>query len=147
MTIDFSTGFKHQLNKGFRVSTPFKRKEGRGNCFHLQEDGTLVLGRGFAWDGPSYPGSNSQLGMAAFARASAVHDALYRLMTMKILDYKNDRAAADYLMHDLCLEDGMTKGEADFAFSAVRLFGEVHAMPPEERPAELVWPLGSKGDD
>jgi len=147
MSIDYSSGYKHQLNTGFQVKLPWAAGHpGRLVRVELKADGTLVLEKGFAWDGPSYPGSDTPEGMDTFARASAVHDALYRLMVNRVLDYRVHRLKADETMRALCLEDGMVEGQADLCYRAVRSLGDAYAMPPGERPKLPAWPVQDARD-
>jgi hypothetical protein len=88
-------------------------------------DGTLTLRTGYAWDGPSGPARDTP----DFMRASLVHDALYQLMRLGLLDHVAYRHQADTLLRKLCLEDGMSPWRAGLAYHAVRLFGGRHAMP------------------
>ena len=85
----------------------------------------LLLRTGFTWDGASGPAVDTP----AFMQAALVHDALYWLHRMGLLD---DRKQADQVMRKLCLENGMSKIRAAYAYHAVRLFGGRAARPTAE---------------
>jgi hypothetical protein len=103
----------------------------------LSEDGMLTLQASYAWDGPSGPALDSR----NFMRGSLVHDALYQLMRLGLLDHRKHRHQADTILRDLCREDGMSSLRAGIAYYAVRLFGERHARPrTEPAPAPVCVP-------
>jgi len=79
---------------------------------------TLTLSPGFQWDGPSGPTIDTMATM----RASAVHDALYRMIGEGELS-PFWRAEADALLRRLMLEDGAPSWRAWIYWAAVRLFG------------------------
>ena len=61
-------------------------------------------------------------------RGSLVHDALYQLMRDGYLPLKT-REYADWLLREICIEDGMSKIRADWVYMGVDLFGESSAKP------------------
>ena len=85
----------------------------------LDVDGKLTITRGFMWDGPSGPTLDTKNSL----RASLCHDALYSLMSEKLLDisYKDK---ADDLLYSLCREDGMSWIRAWSWKKAVNWFGK-----------------------
>lgn|GEM_PF-701495 len=108
----------------------------------LSEDGLLTLRVHYAWDGPSGPALDTR----NFMRGSLVHDALYQMMRLGLLDHLEYRERADNILRDLCREDGMSFLRAGIAFYAVRLFGERHARPrTEPTQAPVCVPQGRTG--
>ena len=139
----YSTGNKYQLLETYSIMLPVTGIEAFTHFLELRSDGRLTITKGYCWDGPSYPGERDA---PNFRRASLVHDSLYELMRGRHLDYRTHRLMADDLMRSLCLEDGMETGEADFAYRMVRKFGEINAMPLDERPVVPVWPEMGSGE-
>ena len=87
----------------------------------LLRTGTLVISERYAWDGPSGP----TIDTPDTLRASLVHDALYQLMSLGLLDHRQHRNQADRLLRDIMIEDGRTilarsgKGFSEWVFSAI----------------------------
>jgi hypothetical protein len=84
----------------------------------LDQDGSLKIKKGYAWDGPSGPTIDTK----SYLRGSLVHDALYQLMREGQLLYKN-RKYADRLLRQICLAAGMCPLRAWIAYWAVRVCG------------------------
>lgn len=128
--IYYKEGFKYQLTQdhieeiGIVPSQPIKTE-----YIWLDEEGFLVVKKGYAWDGASGPTIDTKSSM----RGSLVHDALYQLMRMGLLDEKIVRPKADALLKKLCIEDGMNYIRADFWKIAVNLFAESAAKAGTER--------------
>jgi hypothetical protein len=93
----------------------------------LSAEGVLAIEKGYAWDGPSGPSVDTD----SFMRGSLVHDALYQLMRTGRLAMAL-RPAADKLLKDICLEDGMSRFRAWFVYRAVRMGGSKSARPRPE---------------
>jgi len=74
----------------------------------------------YAWDGASGPTIDSPSTM----RASLVHDALYQLIRLGALP-RSAKGAADQLLHDLLIEDGMSRVRAWYWLRAVSWFGRI----------------------
>ena len=85
----------------------------------LSED-ALTVKAWYLWDGASGPTVDSPSTM----RASLVHDALYQLMRLGVLP-RSLKGAADQLLHDLLIEDGMGRFRAWYWLQAVRWFGSI----------------------
>ena len=100
---------------GCRIETPY---------IVLKEKGKLVVRGNYAWDGASGPGIDTK----NFMRGSLFHDALYQLMREGHLP-RNFRKQADELMRKICLEDGMSKFRAWYAYRFVRMFGDRNSKP------------------
>lgn len=55
-------------------------------------------------------------------RGSLIHDALYELIRKGLIDQKY-KEAADQLLYDICLEDGMSVIRAKWVYLGVHGFG------------------------
>ncbi|HQL42346.1 MAG TPA: DUF1353 domain-containing protein [Spirochaetota bacterium] len=123
------THYKYQLMENYIHATSITLQQ---ECciddfVALKKDGQLHIFKGYAWDGPSGPTIDTK----DFMRGSLVHDALYQLMRKKQLpvSYKD---YADKLLHDICIEDGMSKFRAWYVYQAVRLFGKGAIKPDDD---------------
>lgn len=81
----------------------------------IESDGTLVLERGYRWDGPSGPAADTK----DFMRGSAVHDAFYAMMRVSALK-QSDRKEADAEMRRTNTEDGMFPIRSWWTWAGVR---------------------------
>jgi hypothetical protein len=102
----------------------------------LSQGGVLAVKERYTWDGPSGPALDTK----NFMRASLVHDALYQLMRLSILDYKKYRKPADQIMKKLCRQDGMGAFRAWYVYWAVRIFAKSCARPQQEPSEKLYAP-------
>lgn len=84
----------------------------------LSAFGVLALSPGFEWDGPSGP----TLATDATMRASALHDALYSLISDGLV-HRSARARADAVLRDAMLEDGAGWIRAWYFWLCVRIVG------------------------
>ena len=103
--IEYKRGYKYQLAETYSVDV-FIAAKGKWSNLYLRLDktnGILQIERGYAWDGPSGPTVDTK----TFMRASLVHDALYQMIRLGVLD-KSLREHADKLMRVHC-RDGMSK--------------------------------------
>lgn len=92
----------------------------------LIENGILLIDKGFTWDG-----ATCAIDTKAFVKASLVHDALYRLMTLgHIENNHHNRLFADLLMKEINLKYGMAKIRAWYSYLIVRWFGNKAATKP-----------------
>jgi hypothetical protein len=94
------------------------------NDFIILVCGCLLIKEGYAWDGASGPAINT----LTFVRGSLVHDALYQLIREGLLP-RSYRRAADSLLRDICIEDGMNRIRAWYVYRSVRMFGGSSAKP------------------
>ena len=108
-------GWKYMLTEDYSVFvglTPEIKTD-----YIILSGGILRIKAGYAWDGGSGPCWDTGTVM----RGSLVHDALYQLLRLGLLA-KSDRKAADRLLKNVCLEDGMNRFRAFYIYWAVRLF-------------------------
>ena len=114
--ISYRAGYKYQLAETYGVQTAIRPGEYISTEYiDLDLDGRLIILRGFAWDGPSGPAIDT----TSFMRGSLIHDSLYQLIRMGLLDQRR-RVVADQELRRICLEDGMWKVRAWWVYRAVR---------------------------
>lgn len=126
--IRYQAGYKYRLASTLQVKTLITGHAGGTADIRIDPDGTLTLMEGFCFDG-----ATGALDSRCAMRASAVHDALYRLMRARVLDprYKN---LADHLLEKLLIEDGMSRIRAALWRWAVQTFAQAETLPSHERP-------------
>jgi len=129
-TIFYRDGYKYTLSSPFVLQTEIKPTVDIDTDFvALSADGLLRIRPGYAWDGAS-----GAIDTADFMRGSLVHDALYQLMRGDYLDRFLWRDAADKLLRQLCLEDGMPHFRAEYVYQGVHLCADPAADPRIEHP-------------
>lgn len=129
--IRYRSGYKYQLAEGYSVKVRVIPQEPiRTEFIALGTDGTLMIKRGYAWDGPSGPTIDTR----DFMRGSLVHDALYQLMRDAGLSKEQWRDEADLELKRICLEDGMCRLRAWWVHRGVRLGGDPSASPESRKP-------------
>ena len=132
--IQYKAGYKYQLDDSYSVQIPIKPPADIiTEYITLKIQGILSLKDGYAWDGPSGP----TIDTLTFMRGSLIHDALYQLMREGQLDGKVHRENADRILHDICVEDGMSSFRAWYVYHAVRLFAREDADPARGHPLTL----------
>jgi hypothetical protein len=114
---DKSEVYRYRLCEQIEYPTPFVGFTLRYRYTRLAPDGVLTLERGFQWDGPSFAPDATR-----FMRASAFHDALYRMFRAGDLPIET-QARADEVLHQIASEDGYLG--ADVVFAGVRAFGSL----------------------
>ena len=130
--IEYKRGYKYQLSETYSVDV--WRISATVSWSHLifaaldKTNGILQIERGYAWDGPSGPTIDTK----TFMRASLVHDALYQMIRLGVLD-KSLREHADKLMRIHCKEDGMNRARAWWVYWALRLFAGKAAIPESRK--------------
>ncbi len=128
--IRYRADYKYQLANSHKTSIPIKPKSDIETDFiDLDTNGSLLVKKGYAWDGPSGPVIDTDENM----RASLVHDALYQLMRNKELSSRTHRKAADQLFKDICKDDGVSNLRASIYYKALRRFGKSPASPQNKR--------------
>jgi len=113
--IHFTSGYKHQVKVDFHVFIPDLVKYGTVSYdFITLENGHLTLLKGFGWDGAS----GITYDTPSTYRASATHDAIYRLIRQGRLPAEVKKLADDVFKF-MCLHDGMWKWRANAWYIAV----------------------------
>ena len=121
--------YKYQLMDEYSIRVDIKPVQNIEFKFlSLSTEGVLTIRKYYAWDGPSGPTIDTR----NFMRGSLVHDALYQLMRLSALDYKDHRKRADEILREICLEDGMCSFRAWYIYQAVHIFAKGSACPQEE---------------
>lgn len=119
--ISYRGGYKYQLANTYTHKLPEDIAKDAYNCsndFLSLRDGYLVIGSGYAWDGPSGPTIDTK----NFMRGSLVHDALYQLMRSGVIPRKH-KDSADKELQRMCIEDGMSSIRAWWVYRGVKRFG------------------------
>lgn len=127
--IVYRKGYKYQLQSDYTIRTGI-RTEGElmAPFLRMSPDGELTISRGYAWDGASGPTADTLDSM----RGSLIHDALYQLMRLGLLE-RTQRDAVDKLFLDVLIEDGMSEFRANLWYQAVRSFAGRSATAACER--------------
>jgi hypothetical protein len=130
--IIYKPGYKYQLEEDYAIQLPKELWPDSlldiyDTYFILGIDGTLTIKAGYAWDGPSGPTFDTK----NFMRGSLVHDVLYQAMKTGYLP-ATCRKAADELLRQICLEDGMSSVRAWWVYQGVRFGGGNYVTTPEK---------------
>jgi len=124
MQLIYKGGYKYQVCYDYEHTLPtyFPRvpKEITTDYLWFCSDRILVVKKGYAWDGPSGPTWDTP----SFMRGSLVHDALYQLCRLGLVEKNIYRPLADRLLKELCIEDGMWPIRAKYTYYAVRWFAK-----------------------
>lgn len=122
----YKKGYKYQLSKDFKwLGTPLKPKQAiKTDFIELNTNGTLLIKKGYAWDGASGTTIDTKSSM----RSALMHDAFYQLMRMKLLDRKNRKEVDDFFKAIL-IKDGMYRWRAYLWHKSVRKFAGFASDP------------------
>jgi len=103
--IYYRDGYRYQLAEDFDMHTPIRPMGGltaESEYITLTGNNRLYIKAGYAWNGANFvadrPGN---------MRAALVHDALYQLMRLDLVDRRTQRRPADRLFVKMCREDGI----------------------------------------
>jgi hypothetical protein len=125
--LKFINGFKYQTVEDFIIKVPIFPESNLYDEFCiLYKDGTLLILKGFAWDGasgPTYDSKDSQI-------AAVVHDALYRLIRAGKLD-KSYKDQIDTIFYNLLIKNGMSNIRAKIWYLGVKYFGKYGLILPK----------------
>lgn len=138
----FKEGYKYWVNRPYHIEIdihPIKQlyisfktvdielKDVEIPMVSLDPSGLLIIYPSYVWDGASGPTIDTLNSM----RGSLIHDALYQLIRLGLIEYKY-KDYADKLLHDLCTEDGMWSFRADYWQWSVSNFGSGSCRPSAE---------------
>jgi|LGOV01.1.fsa_nt_gb hypothetical protein len=127
--ITYTKGYKYQLRDSHFTSVAIYPNEMIQTPYiTLNSDGLLIIKKGYAWDGASGTTVDTKSAM----RGPLVHDALYQLMRMELLDQKY-RKQADIELYKRLIEDGMFKLRAKVWLMAVRKLASFAADPKNKK--------------
>jgi len=128
--IFYKSGYKYQLHHPAAFETMIKPEFPiQTEYLRLTVDGVLFIKEGYAWDGPSGP----TIDTSNFMPASLMHDAIYQLFRMELLDVDRWRKTADEELRRFALEDGMSWFRAWYVYRSVRLGARKAAMPESKK--------------
>src|SRR3990167_11071971 len=98
----YKEGYKYQTSRDFVISVApiCADHERQTDWLRISDKGLLLIKAGYAWDGASGPTLDTDSAM----RGPLVHDALYQLMRLGLID-KKWKDAADELLYKMLLED------------------------------------------
>jgi hypothetical protein len=123
-------GWKYQLLESYLVELGFSPPDNLDTEFViLRMDGRLILKQYYAWDGASGPCPDTRNIM----KGSLVHDALYQLMRLGLLD-RRYRKFADLELKRFCLKAGMNRFWARLIYWGVRIFCYKGVQPLPQLP-------------
>ena len=117
--------YKYRTTKQYQLQIPIVGQDIQTDYIALNVKGLLTIKKGYAWNGASGPTKDSKKSK----RASGVHDALYQLMELKLLNYQTHRIIADWVFYRILLADKMFKPRAWIWWRAVRRYAEFAARP------------------
>jgi hypothetical protein len=130
--ISYKKGYKYQITEDYSVKiTILPDNNIISDYIDLKTDGTIIIKKGYAWDGPSGP----TIDTPNFMRGSLVHDALYQLMREERISKSEYRETADRILQIMCKEDGMSSFRALIVYQGVHLFGDPSADPSHKKTA------------
>ena len=125
----YRKGYKYQLARNEHFDVPLFPKDDINTDFiYLGAKGSLIIWKGYAWDGCSGPTIDDKTNV----RASLAHDALYQLMRQGHVSLEY-RKTVDEVLYLLCLQAGMWKIRAKYYHWAVRKFGAPAADPKNKK--------------
>ena len=136
-TINYKSGYKYQLTEQYVHRLSFKIPHvSRVYIYREGSEGTklgdtLIIKRGYAWDGPSGPTFDSK----TFMRGSLIHDALYQLIRNGVLPITY-RDLVDHELYLTCLADGMMPMRAWWVWKAVKFFAASAASAKNKKEVE-----------
>ena len=111
--------YKYTLSEDFTFRVPIYVECNIKDYVYLYSDGTLIIKKGYSWDGASFPAINTK----TFIKSSLVHDCLFQLMREGKLS-REYKPIADTLLREISIEQGMCKIRAWYVYWAVRLFSD-----------------------
>jgi hypothetical protein len=121
--------WKYQLTEPFTITLGFVPAEKVLTEFIKIDRETLTLSKYYAWDGASGPCPDTPNVM----KGSLVHDALYQLMRLGLLD-RSYRKFADLELKRICLQSGMNKFWAGIIYWGCRVFCDRATWPKPQTP-------------
>lgn len=125
-------GYKYELIDPIRIKTELPMAV--MPAYVRLNGGSMTIRPGYAWDGPSGPAFDTK----TFMRGSLVHDVYYQMMREGYISPKKWRKYADEELRRVCIEDGMSKFRAWYAYRFVRVFGKFTCKPRKNPRGKVV---------
>lgn len=127
--IYYKSGYKYQLHKTYRDHLTIRPEvDIETRYISLSTNGELEIKDGYAWDGPSGPTIDTKSSI----RGSLIHDALYQLMRMGLLDRKW-KTKIDLLFEGILVDDGMWGWRARIWYRGVEKLAEGATLPENQK--------------
>jgi len=98
----------------------------------LDKDGLLTIKKGFKWDGATVVIDTKNI-----MRGALIHDALYRMIRLKLLPYKF-RKIADKILRSVCVLDKAPRWRAWYIYIGVRKGAWWAAEPGTQEPEKVL---------
>jgi len=136
----YKSDYKYQLVEDYKINISIKPDfDIKTEFIDLDTDGNLLIRKAYAWDGPSGPVIDTDENL----RGALVHDALYQLMRMGLLNLEIYRKPADLEFRNICRADGVSAVRAFIWYRGLRRFGKFAADPKNKKvilraPLEIV---------
>lgn len=134
----YREGYKYQLQQDYTVQLDNVRPKATAVAvtplITLTQEGLLTIKYGYAWDGASGPTRDTKSSM----RGSLVHDALYQLGRMKLVDI-TERHEIDTVFWRICRTDGMWRARAWFWWRAVVRFAKGSFISDDRPVRSAPW--------
>ena len=127
--IRYKSGYKYQLHDTYAILVGIRPEVSvKTRYLSISMAGKLHIQQGYAWDGPSGPTWDTKSSM----RGSLVHDALYQLLRMELLDHKW-KSKIDLLFERILIEDGMWAWRARIWYRGVATLAEGATLPANQK--------------
>lgn len=125
----YRSGYKYQLAADFTTQTSITAgRDIKIEFIELTATGLLTGKSGYAWDGAS----GIAIDTKTIMRGSLVHDMLFQLLRMGLLDPVWFKPANEEL-RKVCIKAGMWKIRAGWVYNAVQKLGAFAADPANKK--------------
>ena len=136
--IHYKEGYKYQLHKTYEDQISIRPEADiKTQYITLTVNGGLSIRYGYAWDGPSGPTIDTPSSM----RGSLIHDALYQLMRMGLLDRKW-KSKVDLLFEKTLVEDDMWEWRARIWYRGVAELAEGATLAKNQKKVHIAPAIG-----
>ena len=134
--IHYKGGYKYQLDRTYTDTLTIRpEKSIHTRYISLSILGELEIKYGYAWDGASGPTWDTPSSM----RAGLIHDALYQLMRMNLLDRKW-KSAIDILFERTLVDDGMWSWRARIWYRGVEKLAKGATLSENKKKVQIAPP-------
>lgn len=128
--IKYIAGMKYQLAETYFIVTPVTGYNITDDFFVLNQSGSLLIRKGFPWDGASGPTFDTKSSM----RASLVHDVFCILMRDGRISYEKWQDTVNDFFEKMCKEDGMWGWRAGLWHAGVEFGDAGNPKQGRDRP-------------